>query len=348
MAFSRPTLAAIIDRIESDMESRLTGNTSLLRRALLRILARVFAGAIHIVYGFLTFWGEQLFVATAETEYLDRHGFMWGVTRKAAAFATGITRFNGVNGTLVPSGTRVQTEDGVEFETTGSGNIAGGYTELPTTAVEPGVAGNIASATVLELIEPITGVTDALAAGDFANGVDEESDDDYRERILLRIQEPPAGGTAEDYERWALEVPGVSGAWCFPITPGPGQVTLIYRGTASIPTVYDYLAERMPVTTDLTVDVTDDEIVDMTIALDPNSTAMQDNVQANLDEFFATQAAPGENLLRTQLDNAISTAGVTDFSITSITGAVINGRGDLVFTGFQYPLLGTVTFTTLT
>jgi uncharacterized phage protein gp47/JayE len=348
MAFSRPTLQQIIDRIESDMEARLTGSVSLLRRAILRVLARVFAGAIHIVYGFITFWGEQLFVTTAITEWLDRHGFQWNVPRKAASFATGVLRFSGVDTTFVPGGTRVQDEDGVEFEVTGSGgNIAGGFADLPASAIEAGEAGNITTATPVELIEPITGVTGVAVISDFGGGVDEENDDDYRARILLRIQEPPAGGTAADYERWAKEVAGVSNAWTFPTTPGPGQVTLIFRGFALIVDVYNYIAALMPVTTDLTVDKTDDKLIDFDIRITPNTAELQTAIEDNLGELFLTQAAPGENILRQQINNAISTTGVTDFVIDTVTGAPLDGYGNLIFVDFEYGVLDDVNITDL-
>lgn len=347
MPLSRPSLQTIIDRIEADMESRLTGNVSLLRRAILRVLARVFAGAIHIVYGFISFWGEQLFIVTATTEYLERHGYLWDVPRKAASFAVGDLIFAGVNTTLVPKGARVQTEDGIEFETTADGTIVGGVATIAATAVEPGEAGNISSGTTVELIEPITGITGVTVAGDFGGGEDEETDDDYRARILSRIQTPPAGGTAADYERWAEEVSGVDSAWTFPTTPGPGQVTLIYRGSAVIATVENYISERMPVTTDLTVDKTTDKDIDFNISISPDTPELRTAIRDNLDELFETQAAPGANMLISQIDNAVSTTGVTDFIITSITGVPRDGAGNLIFVDFEYGIVDDVNFSAL-
>ena len=63
MPFSRPTLQNIFDRIINDIESRLTSNTPILKRALLRILAAVFASAIHICYGFIVWVSEQIIVS---------------------------------------------------------------------------------------------------------------------------------------------------------------------------------------------------------------------------------------------------------------------------------------------
>lgn len=342
MPFSRPTLQELIVRIEADIEARLTGGVALLRRALLRVLARVFAGAIHIAYGYVSFIAEQLFVSTAERTWLDRHGFIWGVTRKAAAFATGTIKFYGVDGTLVESGVRVQTDTGIEYETTGAGNIAGGYTTLPATALEPGGAGNIVVGTVVELIEPISGVTSVEVASDFGGGVDDETDNDYRQRILNRIQEPPAGGTAADYVRWAEEVTGVQKAWCFPVTPGPGQVTVAYRGSALEATVEAYISALMPVTADLFVEKVVEKPIDFSIAIRPLTTEFSAAIELNLEQLFAEQAAPGGTILRSQIDNAISSSGVTDFVMLAYSGAPVDVYGNLLFTGYEYGIVNVV------
>jgi len=72
MPFARPTLQEIVDRIVSDIQSRITGATTLLRRSILRVLARVYAGAVHLVYGFLEFMKDQIFVQSADAEYLEK------------------------------------------------------------------------------------------------------------------------------------------------------------------------------------------------------------------------------------------------------------------------------------
>ena len=61
MPFTRPSLTNIVDRIENDIITRLPDVGTLLRRSMLKILARVTAGSIHLVYGYLNFLAEQLF-----------------------------------------------------------------------------------------------------------------------------------------------------------------------------------------------------------------------------------------------------------------------------------------------
>jgi uncharacterized phage protein gp47/JayE len=346
MAYTRPTISEIVNRIESDLESRLTGDAPLLRRGILRVLVRVFAGAVHIVYGYLEYLSRQLFAATAELEYLNRIGLMFGVTRKAAAFAEGAITFQGVNGTIVPAGTRVVTADGVEYETSTDGTIVGGFVNVNSTAVEPGTAGNMPTIEPIELVEPLAGVSLVIVGTLFAGGQDEETDAAYRQRILERIQTPPAGGTAADYVRWAKEVSGVSSAWTFAATPGPGQVTVVYKGTASASAVEDYIEERMPVTADLSVLETVDQDVDFSILITPDTTANRAAITANLEQLFAEVAAPGEDMLISRVRNAISTAGVDNYDITAITvdGGARPTDSDILFSGYEYGVLGTISY----
>jgi len=353
MAFARPTITQIYDRIVADMESRLTGSVTLLRRALLRVLAAVFAGAVHILYGYLTFISEQLFVDKAQREWLDRHGFIWGVDRKAAEFATGTFTFSGTPATGIPAGTRVaRASDGVEYEVDSGGVVGGGGTvDLAATAVEAGVDGNMTDPAGVALVEPIAGITGVVLNGDFENGVDEEADDDYRARILFRIQEPPAGGTAADYVRWATEVPGVDKAWCHPNTPSPGQVTVSYLGTAGATTVEDYIGDRMPVTTDLTVVKLTGSAYILTLNIymqvDPNTPEQQAAIEANLAAHFEAVAAPGATMYWSQIENAVATAGPVKFHIYALTGdvpATDPVTQDLLYSGFEYGVLGTVAY----
>ena len=135
MPFTRPTLQEIVDRIENDIESRLTGDVSLLRRAVLRVLARVFAGVIHVLYGALQALSKDLFVDQATADMLDRHAIMWGVPRKAAIFATGDVVFDGVDTTVIPEGTVAQNDDGIEYETIEEKTISFGIAIVPSAAL---------------------------------------------------------------------------------------------------------------------------------------------------------------------------------------------------------------------
>ena len=92
MPFSRPTLNELIDRVSTDIASRLPGaSTTLLRRSLAGVLARAEAGAVHSLYGYLEFIARQALPDTAEEEYLLRWSSIWLPRgRKPATYANGL------------------------------------------------------------------------------------------------------------------------------------------------------------------------------------------------------------------------------------------------------------------
>lgn len=367
MPFERPSITTIKDRIEKGIEARLFGKLALLRTAVLRILARVFAGAIHGCYGYLQYIIEQLFITTAETEYLNRHGLMWGISRRSGSFASGTVIFTGVNGTIIPTDTRLQNEDGIEYGTTIPTTISGGSASATVQAIESGEIGNYIrpnppDSIYLQLISPIAGVDDEIEVdGDITGGEDAEDDESYRARILRRIQFTPAGGSASDYITWALSFEGVSQAWCYPLAGGPGTVSVVITATGEDPVpsallisdVQAYIDDLRPVTANLTVesitDTTDSPgkaMIDFNIDLheDTSGSYYEEAIQENLRALFYPHK-PGTQIPISQIRSAISNSGVLDYEIVGITVDSVPVSIDSInLTGYQYPWLGTITF----
>jgi uncharacterized phage protein gp47/JayE len=115
MGFIRPTLPQLVDRIEQDLVSRLSLETPILRRAMVYVLSRVIAGAVHMLYGFLEFLAAQIFPDRSDGEYLARQAALFGLTHKAAAFAKGHVLIPANDGTPIPAGTVLVRSDGTEY-----------------------------------------------------------------------------------------------------------------------------------------------------------------------------------------------------------------------------------------
>jgi uncharacterized phage protein gp47/JayE len=204
MPFSRPTLDQLINRTSADISSRL-GIGPLLARSTLGVIGRVLAGAAHQLYGYLDWIARQVMPDTAELEHLERWASIWGIQRKAASFAVGNITFTGTNGTVIPTGTRLQRSDGAQFDTTADATVSAGTATAAVTAVLAGAAGNSAAGVGLTLVSPLAGVTStaSVAAGGLTAGADTESDDSLRARLLDRIRQAPHGGSRFDYTKWA-------------------------------------------------------------------------------------------------------------------------------------------------
>lgn len=363
MPFNRPTLDEINKRIEQGISSRLFGKVALLRFAVLRVLSRVFAGAIHTSYGYIIKAIDQLFVTTATGVWLDRLGKMFKVLRKAGSFAFGQAEFISVIGSTIPKDTRIQDIDGIEYGTVNELLSTTGIDIIDIQAVEAGEAGNYSEPLPgsFQLISPVSGVQSEVGIP-FAltGGEDAEEDEPYRKRILQKIQFPPMGGNTTDYEQWAAEVAGVDQAWNYQTFPGVGSTTTVITAVGDNPVpsavlltdAQAYIDSVQCVTAVHFTESIEDSFgspgqatIEFDIALLPNTSAIQDNIRTNLTDLFYPHT-PGTDLLINQICSAIMTSGTKDYTMLAIRvdGVPVAVDSDIVLTGFAYPEVGILTF----
>lgn len=345
MPFVRPTLPELIDRVTTDISGRVTGvESAVLRRSLLGIIGRSEAGAVHMLYGFLEWAARQAIIDTAEKEYLERWAGIWKVFRKAADFSTGPALLSGTVGSTILAGTILQRQDGVQYRVLADGTFTGTTLQPTVVAVEAGAAGDTVAGTPLFLLSPVAGVqSTGAAAADIEGGLDVETDPQLLARLLQRIRQPPHGGAASDYELWALEVPGVTRVWVYPLQMGAGTVTVLFvcdGETDIIPTpakvaeVKAYIDARRPVTAEVFVVAPVADPLDMTVKLSPNTAAVQAAVRAEVADLIVRDARPGAPTLISRLREAVSlAAGESDNAITSPTADVVHATGHMAVPG---------------
>lgn len=351
MPFERPDLATLARQSETDFETRLPGADARTRRSNIAVLSRVLAGALHAVYGFVSWISRQVLVDTAEAEFIERHAAIYGLARKAAGYSGGDVTFAGTSGAILPQGTLVQRADGVEFATDTPDLFIGSTLTTAVTAIEPGAAGDTAAGTALSLISPVAGVSSAatVAAGGIANGADQESDDSLRDRVLARIQQPPHGGAAHDYVAWARAVPGVTRAWATGDGQGPGGVAVrftmddTYDGgipeAADVTAVADYIAARRPVTAVVLVAAPvpvalNFTISGLTIGAGPTTATVRAAIEAELADLIRREAEPGSTVLLSHINEAISiAAGETDHTLVSPAANVTHAAHEMAVMG---------------
>lgn len=356
MPFSRPTLPELVAEAESNIASRLPGGDSRLRRAALSVLARVQAGLAHGLYGFIDWVFLQILPHTASEEYLHRHAR--NVRRKGAAYAKGQAQAKGAAGATIPATTRLKRGDGVEYEVVSDGKIAAnGLGLLEVVALSDGEGSNAAPGTSLNLVSPVVGVEGSLSvAGEgVSGGVDEESTQSWRARILERWQRPPRGGSKTDFETWAKEVPGITRAWCYPEWMGLGTVGVVVVSdtapaqtggpvpdSATLARVDAYLKNpsRRPVTChDIYVIAPTLKPLNITIGgLNPGTAAIKAAVEAEIKDLLVREGQPGGELLVSHLRAAISTAaGEWDHTL-------IEPIYNVVHKPHEMPVLGAITY----
>lgn len=343
MPHSRPSLPEIINRVRSDVISRLNQD-DVLRRADAEVYSRVVAALTHGLYGYLEWITRQFMYDTAEDEWLERWASFRGVYRKPAAPASGTVTFTGSVGAVVPVGALLQALDGVRYQTTAGTTLTGTTAVLTVEAVTPAAAGNRAGGQTLTLAVPLPGVQPSVLAGALSGGADEEKDESLSARLIARVQTPPHGGAPTDYVGWALEVPGVTRAWCYPLELGAGTVTVRFMrdddaGNAipdvgEVAAVRAYIEPKKPATATLTVLAPVAAPLAITIAVTPNTAAVKAAVQAELADLIRREAEPGGTLLLSRIRAAISAAaGESNYVMTAPVADVVSPVGSITTLG---------------
>lgn len=349
MAFQRPSLTDLVAQVQSDIDVRLPGADSRLRRSALSVLAYVIAGTAHLLYGFIAWCARQILVDTAEAEILARHAGVWGVDRVAASFAAGPVTLTGLAASVIPAGTRLLRGDGAIYATQAEAVIAVNTVTVAVEAEVAGAAGNADAGVVLNLITPIAGVQSAavVAAGGLTGGADEETDASLQARVLQRIRLPPHGGGSFDYVYWAKKVPGVTRVWEYPKALGLGTVTVRFMMDDTyadgIPQPADVAAVqafiegpyRRPVTAELFVVAPIADVLDVQISgLNPSTQAVRDAITASLRDLIRREAEPGGTILITHIREAISiAAGEYDHQLDVPAANVAHAAGHICVLG---------------
>ena len=341
----------------------LPGADASVPNSVLRVLSDSQGALCHLNLQYLDWLALQLLPDTAETEWLDRHGDIWLVNsdgsagRKVATLASGSVYITGISGTIVPAHTQLSGLD-IGYETTAEIVIGVGPSEAQVRALDPGIDGNRDPGETLSVSTSIPGIDNTATIITLTGGVDTESDEQLRARVLQRIRNPPMGGTQANYITWALSVPGVTRAWAFP-EQGPGTITVrflmddLHADDNGWPTpsdeqiVHNYINKMRPVTVmDCYVFGPIKWYINIVIAnMVPNvlppygdlnvSGAIENSLKAMLYE----KAAPGQTIYAAWISYAImDAAGVQSFDLLTNSDFVMPAPGYMA-------VLGTITYT---
>ena len=301
MAFTRPTLQQIVDRIQGDFKSGLSLPT-ILRRSFLDVFSKAFGGTAHTLYGFIEDAKNQFFPDTADEEFLLRWGSIFGVVRNPATFAELNIEVTGTTGGTIVTGTTYQRSDGALYLVQADIIVPAspGTATGSIVADESGDAGNISDGSTVSLTSPVAGVeSNATITSAAVEGEDQETIDNYRTRVIERIQQPPAGGKATDYIAFAKTVTGITRVWVGPGVSGEGTVVTwsveddespIFLSPAKIAEVQIAVDNLKPISADHTAATPIETAVDMDIRLKPNTVEVQDAVLAELEDMFLREA----------------------------------------------------------
>jgi uncharacterized phage protein gp47/JayE len=292
---SIPTVQEIKEQVLSDIESELNGETPSLPVSVFEIIAVAIGGALYSVYKFGQWIRRQIFVITADDDAVLERGNEYGLTPTPATKGLFQATLTGVDGTVINSG-EIFTKGNFAYETTNLAVISGG---VATVTFEPllfGSDSNLLVSDELELSTPIIGLDNiATITQVIVSGSNQESINDFKQRIINRQQTPPQGGSVPDYVQWSTEVPGIVEAFPFRVAPGNIVVYGITNDNTDETTRIPDSSKRTELETYLN---------------DPKRKPMNDNVtvQAQTNVGFVVTGqnlVPNTGELRTAIENAI-------------------------------------------
>lgn len=357
MAIERPTLQEIRDRQEADLLAALGANEFRLG-SYLKALSDSLAATANELYGYIQgYQAKQGCPLTAEGQYLQDWAEVVDFSRNAATYAHGDIDFTGTEGALIPAGTELLGSNSVTYRSTESVILdEEGEGTANVIALVPGVAANLIAGSSLTIMQPIESVssTATVAETGIAGGIDQESDDSLRSKILGFLRNRPQGGALADYYIWVSEVAGTGKTWVFPLVSGASTVDIyfltdddddIVPGTELVQAVQTYIdnEHRRPVTVTVYVRTvtTVDQDFEISLVADDNAdlTEVKLAVEANLKDLIRRERKPGGILLVSKIREAVSNAA------GEYDNVVVAPDEDVEYDTGEIPVFGAIEWT---
>jgi len=314
-------------------------------------LAGPVAVELYMAYQAIAAMLPTFYVDEGSGGFIDIAAARYGIYRKEGTKARADILFSGRAGVLIPSGTTFLTEAGLEFrldEDVTLSTDGAGVGKL--TAAGPGDAYNVPAQAVSEMAVTLTGV-ESWTAGEAQGGADEESDTDLVGRLYDHWRKPATSGNVYDYERWALEVPGVGAAKVLPTWAGAGTVKVLLcsperRGVDEtvVATTKDHIETNRPIGATVTVVSAGESVIDVsaTLTLDGSVSLaeVKERLVSKLDTYLRSLAFEEYTVLYNRIAFLVlDVDGVTDYTALTVNG----GAENVAIPADQIPVAGVVT-----
>ncbi|UWG96392.1 baseplate J/gp47 family protein [Dehalobacter sp. DCM] len=296
------------------------------------------------------------FAQTTNGHYLDYRAGEHGLTRKAATKAAGVVNVSGTPGVIIAQGQIFLTDGGIEFKSTEETTIpAAGTAEVLIQALEEGVTGNVPAEAVTTLQVALQGVTGITNESPITGGTDEETDEDFLTRLLVKVRSPATSGNVAHYVQWATEVTGVGDAKVFPLWDGAGTVKVVIVDSEKTPAEAEtisaaaaYIESVRPVGAAVTVEsaVGVNITIAATVTLAPNYTleqvtaSFEDLLDVHLRDIAFKQSYVSFAKIASTL---LETPGILDHTGLLVNGGISNILIGTAFDHCEVAVRGTVT-----
>lgn len=231
-------------------------------------------------------------------------------------------------------------------------------------SIENGEDYNVGLYAIDQLVDSIPGVESVTNEAAFTDGSDQESDDEYRTRLVRAVLSPAGQGNKADYINWALAYDGVENVMVLSQWDGPNTVKVVLVGEGNSP-VSAAIVDEVQAALDPDEDgaggalapigaiVTVQSVAQLSVALSATITHEVGYTLDGTDGTAATRAsiisavtaylrtlAPGSSVVWAEvLASIVTVTGVADVGSLTLNGSAVN----VTTTSTQVATLGSVT-----
>ena len=314
----------ILDNIDKDIDKREGSFTNTMVSPIAVELAQTYIGFEHIL--------NLLFVTDSYGEYLDKKASEFGIYRKSGIKARGIVRIYGPDDTVIPRNAILTTESGLTFIVYRQDYIKKDYVDIIVEANDIGELYNIDNNSTWNLT--ITDGKNTIEVYNIENssnitgGVEIETDEQLRDRILEQARNPATTGNEQDYINWCKEVDGVFNVTVRPRWNGSNTVKLIISDENKQPlpqSIVDecneYIQNTRPILADVTV--VNPTIFDVDVSLTIYTTTNTDDVKEQIKYVTVENLKKCNDKIRLNTLGAeyLSIEGVVDYDLLTVNGS---------------------------
>ncbi|WP_140186100.1 baseplate J/gp47 family protein [Providencia stuartii] len=312
--FITPTFEQIRDTLLNDLKNQLP-DADIGTDSDYFVRASSVASVAEGIYQHQSWIVRQIFPDTADSDYLELHARTRNLTRKPATTAKGIAVITGAKGAVLPAGSQIRGDNVSCFTTAEVTLPENAQVTVTIQASQSGTISNLSKPTTGELVNAPMGVNSLVAINQLSGGTDIEADASLLARLLDIIRRPPAGGNKYDYRRWALEVPGVTNAFVYPLRRGLGTVDIAITSADGLPSrdiieaAQAHIDDVRPVTAKSSLVLAPAlKAVDFVVEVQLEGITLEAATLNIHDEIKSVMSrlAPGQRLIKSEIETAIS------------------------------------------
>ena len=226
MPVSIGTTAEITAQNITNFETRLGQTIPINDKAFINVLSAIEGGLATLHNKYAVDRILQTLALTATEEDLDRIGINYGVFRVASVSSVALINQPAAIATSIPvSIAYVSDSNSIRYINNATVVAGGAGADLEVVCEVAGADGNLTAGDTLTIERQVAGITSTTAAytSTVTTGIDRESDEVYRRRVLQEIRTVGGGGNGVDYRTWSEALAAVYRT--FPFSGAPVTFT---------------------------------------------------------------------------------------------------------------------------